>query len=69
MNVDYDLLHTALLTPQDQTIDMSDAEVYIKLQELIPIPPTEDDAYYDKQAAILSKSYKKTCMINGFNFK
>ena len=31
--------------------------------------PEEDEAYFDKQASILSKSYKKMCMTNNFNFK
>ena len=31
--------------------------------------PEEDDAYHDKQASILSKSYRKMCMNNNYNFK
>lgn len=36
---------------------------------MIPTEPQEDAQYHDKQASILSRSYKKMCMTNNYNFK
>lgn len=68
-NVEYDELASRVLAPDTQTVEVNDSEVYSVLQTAIPTVPEEDDAYFDKQASILSKSYKKMCMNNNFNFK